>query len=601
MLNAWRCFGLLALIFFGLDCDSTQRPREEPLPEPDWGAGWQWLHPRPSGTDVYALWGEGTEPALRWIEGGAVQRWEGGAWVAEPLVPSPMPECINGRDDMWWCAEGAPIVHHFDGVVTTDLMPLAERGGAVPPSFDGIWGLGADCAFVAFDYDIGRFDGNSWTWRRVAPVRDLWGTAPDNVYAVYSGYIYHYDGTSWSVVHTEAGCGFTQLVGYSASEIYAVDPNGRIACFDGLQWQRLPDLPAADDGLPVFWANGPQDLMLCSWRGTIGHWNGSTWTLLEPALAFLPRINGIWGDRAGEFWICGDNGLLLRGGAAGLSSDLEIAIVGDEDSPFLPALNAVVARSGREVYALRGGMAVGWSDAILRYDGETWAVDDLGVTHVTLRCLERCGDTLYAAGHGGALFVNESGGWALLPTGTFADLSAVWAAAPDTLFVGGDGGVVLRLQGDTWLEDALADTPSVRALCGLDARRVFAIAGYHEIHAFDGERWQLDAELPGGEYPQCFWTDGLAMYLLTDERLLRRGAAAWEPVAATPDWLTACATDAEGRLVAAGGDGGVYRFDGANWIAEPQITTRGLTDLCALADGRLIAVGESATVITFVP
>ncbi|MDD8046020.1 MAG: hypothetical protein PHF14_06130 [Verrucomicrobiota bacterium] len=104
-------------------------------------------------------------------------------------------------------------------------------------------------------------------------------------------------------------------------------------------------------------------------------------------------------------------------------------------------------------------------------------------------------------------------GWryeATFPTG--ANINAVWAAAPNDVFVGGDGGVILRWDGTTW---HTMNTPSqydINAIHGTGPNDVWAVGGYslHQDTAkrclilhYDGNQWSetTPPDYMGWTYP----------------------------------------------------------------------------------------------------
>ncbi|MGI6301761.1 MAG: WD40/YVTN/BNR-like repeat-containing protein [Verrucomicrobiota bacterium] len=96
------------------------------------------------------------------------------------------------------------------------------------------------------------------------------------------------------------------------------------------------------------------------------------------------------------------------------------------------------------------------------------------------------------------------------PTG--ANLFAVWAAAPEDVFVGGEGGVILRWDGATWQTMPTPTQYDINAIHGNGPNDVWAVGGYtlHQdidkhcvILHFDGQQWSeiTPPDYMGWTYP----------------------------------------------------------------------------------------------------
>ncbi len=597
----------LTLILFGLlaclSCE--QSPTEPGDTSGQWETGWSWLHPKPSGEDLIAFWGEGLEPELRWVQPGGGQRWVGGAWLDDPLMPALPPDCIQSPEDMWLRHPESPVVWHFDGQALAEHFLTPGRGG--PASISGVravWGFGADRAFAVVDYDVGEFDGETWEWTRVARISDLWGAAPDDMFGVYGPYIYHFDGVGWSVSHTVEGMSFSQLIGYGADELYALDPEGGVVYFDGAQWESLPALPVQEGGpYDELWANGPGSILIQSWRGDLWHWDGMVWNRLDDPDEFTPRLNGLWGDRNGTFRICGDSGMDLSFDGEALLGYPEIGIPPDDFISWrLPTLVDVAAESSSDLYVLCGSVAYGAGDRIFNYDGQSWTEEELGVFGVSLYDLEYFDGILYTVGSGGAFLMKEFETWEVVPTGAFINFKCIWAADSDSLYIGADGGVVLRRTGEEWDYLSIPEVSSVQEIHGVDMTEVYVIASYQEIHRFDGNSWVFEHELGGSEYPRKFWSRNDQLHLATSEGIYRREEGSWVLISALPASIDCWTTTADGSLLGLDSQGGgAHTFNGEAWTQEPSIRSHGLTAATATVDGFIFGVGSQGTVIVSAP
>jgi photosystem II stability/assembly factor-like uncharacterized protein len=79
---------------------------------------------------------------------------------------------------------------------------------------------------------------------------------------------------------------------------------------DGNAWTPV-DLPTRAP-LTGVWARSDQDVWVVGARGTLLHWNGSTWNS-ESSSSLLFQFQGIWGSEAGEVWAVGQSDGSRRG------------------------------------------------------------------------------------------------------------------------------------------------------------------------------------------------------------------------------------------------------------------------------------------------
>ncbi|MBL9138448.1 MAG: hypothetical protein JNK85_21445 [Verrucomicrobiales bacterium] len=97
-----------------------------------------------------------------------------------------------------------------------------------------------------------------------------------------------------------------------------------------------------------------------------------------------------------------------------------------------------------------------------------------------------------------------------LPQGN--SLLAAWAAAPDDLFVGGHGGVILHWDGRQWTSHRTPTHKTIFALHGISRTNLWAVGGdpYTEVQTnrclilhFDGQQWteQVPPTFAGTTYP----------------------------------------------------------------------------------------------------
>ena len=592
----WPSAMLLSVLLILPACDSTQGPSDSQE-----GDSWRWLHPLPDGVSIDRFWGDG-EPQLLWRIGLPPMRLLNNHWVTDSRLPEFAPECINSPVDMWYRRGENAVAWHFNGVSSTPFpVETTER---LDPTLHAVWGFGAQHLFAAVDEDIWEYDRGWWTSTHLAWVRDLWGSSPEDMWAVYGEDIYHFDGRDWRVDHTAEGQDFHELAGFGPDEVYALDPNGTIAHYDGQQWTLLPapDFPESV-AFDFFFANNPDDILLSSWLGAMAHWDGSAWTELEPSLGYVPRVAGIWGDRQGGFLIYGGYGLRLRYDGETLRSDLTVEIASNSN-PYtsLPTLEAVAARSLDDIYVLHGGFDFGSADAIYHFDGAHWAEEDLGLGAVTLYDMDEHAGSIFVAGKGGVLLENGGGGWSAVPTGASSDYRSLSVVSPDTLFLGTDTGQVRILRGAQWEQYDLPDNSTVAVIHALAGSLAYAFGYKPQVYRFDGTAWTVDwSGQDAGIWPRCLLDDGEHVYLVTQTALLRRDPDGWTLISTLPGEVGTAVGDGTGGLILAGNPGKVYRYREGTWSTDPGISGGSFTDMVALPGGEVVLVGGAATVLAYGP
>ncbi|QDG53688.1 hypothetical protein FIV42_23970 [Persicimonas caeni] len=160
-------------------------------------------------------------------------------------------------------------------------------------------------------------------------------------------------------------------------------------------------------------------------------------------------------------------------------------------------LLSVAGASSSEVYAAGGTPEEG---RLWRYDGSTWAEDELPEGVPLLNWVHVFDDgTPIIAGNGGTVLRREGDAWVAEQTPTEQDLWGIWGASPDDVWaVGGNGrdegaATVLRRGADgTWQAQTLPEMerPNVRAffkVWGTGADNVYIVGQRGAVLRWDGQ------------------------------------------------------------------------------------------------------------------
>jgi ligand-binding sensor domain-containing protein len=247
------------------------------------------------------------------LDGGSWDR----AWSAPGNAPSPgwMGGLLPTARNEGWATDEAGIWHFLDGTWTL-ARPTSERAADLPAGdlardADGtVWTAGAE--------GLLRLDGGRWTVVDPAPVSTLaagpvgpfyvsgdavrqvrlidghwtWDELPSPPFAPWTMTV-AMDGTLWA--------GAFDWFGASAG----------LARFDGQTWQAVS---IVGDSSPVIYdlvaADQDEVFAFISSEGSLGHFDGSTWTLQAGPAGLGDRFTrDLAADPDGSAWVTGDSGL----------------------------------------------------------------------------------------------------------------------------------------------------------------------------------------------------------------------------------------------------------------------------------------------------
>ena len=538
----------------GGDAGADLRPDPSPSPPPDLPSictidGWCWTHPLPAGDQLVDAVKVGADDV--WLVGaaGTIVRFTGGKLSALPPAASTLAAIwataanvdVDGDlDEVWVGGTSGP--YRWDGQAWRPIGITTDPGHRGVSAFWGcaasdIWAMGPIAT---------RWDGQSWPGVTVPSdavltdhdFRAVWGSACDDVWAGSmadssgTGAIYHFDGGSWTKVEQRpaeaiAGIGRSDVWSLAQGRLFhsnGVDPGVRAA--DGIvslspigadhvavmNDARAVSLLAGDgastvlsapapDGTSTLRGWAPNDIWALGAPGTAAHWNGAGWERHLPAwllssedatrvtggapddvwavvggallrgdgtrwhVALTPdqvggQIVDLWTPGPGEVWVVGNDNLIheLRGG----EWRTENPLAGDGT---MPRMRAISGTSTSDVWVVRG------TNSVLHWDGGGWIARDA---------------TLYYGGGANTI-------------------SAIWAAAPNDLWVVGDG--ISHWRNDSWVatpkfpSDVVGVNGPYLAVAGTGASDVhFLLASGHVVKATN-DNLTLTVELSASTHP----------------------------------------------------------------------------------------------------
>jgi len=243
-------------------------------------AGWTMHQGEFVDQNFSGVWGSGTRDV--WAVGGTgaarrrmILRWNGQRWSSSAEAPQPLTSIAGlDADDVWAVGERGTVLHWEGAHWSTLPSPTSGR-------LNKVW---------------------------VAGRRDVW--------AAGEGALLHWNGSAWSNQIANSRYTLSSINGSVPQSLWAVGaisgPHtvGLLLRGDGNTWTPVT-LPTRAP-LTDVWARSDQDVWVVGARGTLLHWNGSTWSS-GPSSSLLFQFQGIWGNEAGEVWAVGQSDGSRRG------------------------------------------------------------------------------------------------------------------------------------------------------------------------------------------------------------------------------------------------------------------------------------------------
>jgi len=274
----------------------------------------------------------------------------------------------------------------------------------------------------------------------------IWGSSASDVFTVgepggrFDAGIFHYDGQTWSSQSTEAGVTLYALWGSGSTDVYAVGASplgargydGVILHYDGASWTSMPGpgIGTADGSVRVAFFS------VCAASSSEEFAVGDVNTDFNRAV--IVHWDGThWSEMPLE---SGDDRILRDVGG---SSARDLYAVGYLD----PGPNLV------RKFSLSAGAGFLSQGVILHYDGSSWSEVQPAMANIAY--------------------------------------SAVWAAAPNDVFVVGntnDQGIILHFDGTAWSEMPAPPTGPLLEVWGTTGSDVYAV-GVGTILHYDGQGW----------------------------------------------------------------------------------------------------------------
>lgn len=219
------------------------------------------------------------------------------------------------------------------------------------------------------------------------------------------------------------------------------DPEGGFITVGGEQIWRLTDEGQTEIfrgkklSLVDVWGASSESVYAVAKGGEILHFDGNTWQIM---LKVKSRLSGIWGNSESDVF------------------------------------------------------AVGTQGVILHYDGASWMPMNSGIEENLMAIHGVSSSTVFAVGTHGTVVRFDGDEWLRVDSGALpSDLWTVWVASADEVFVGGNGGLIARLNDQGWtimLSDT-GRTDHIFDLAGVSPNELYALSRNHRVLRFDGIQW----------------------------------------------------------------------------------------------------------------
>ncbi len=247
------------------------------------------------------------------------------------------------------------------------------------------------------------------------------------------------------------------------------------------------------------------------------------------------------------------------------------------------ALLSVWGTSATDVWAVGGDARDGSGPLVIRFDGDAWTRVPTGEAQGNLWWVFGfAGGPVYMGGDGGIILRYQNGEFTRMTTPGTDTVFGIWGATQDQLWaVGGasdaTGGFAWRLAGDTWtaepsLPAEVAGSAAIWKIFGTGASDAWLVGSNGVALHWDGEQLTSGATGVGSSLFTVHARDGLytAVGGLASGIVVEYDGATWRDV--TPDplptGLSGVTLGADGFGIAVGSFGGVYSRSDAGWAPE---------------------------------
>lgn len=475
----------------------------------------------------------------------------GGTWQSYSMSNSEDDEDIVGC----WVQEDGEVTAFTRSARRTVANGVARPIQDLPAAISGLW-PGRSVAIAWTDDGFVRFDGNGWTSLSGPPLpADARGGVAvgegEHVLVTYDDNpTWQYGGAGWQEGTFPGGSGWRGIGGTGISNLDNVVVGALGAVKGSVGEPRFSHAPLNDVTLiqDRYVAVGAQ--------GTVLVLGENVEATLDTAFPYVTPLLGVWGTALDDFWVVGDEGLIMHRDGDGWT---EVPYPdGQDDHP--PMLHAIRGTAPDRIFA------VGDKGVILRFDGSAWERLPPVTTARLLNLLVTDSEVLVVGENG--LLAEQ------MPSGDFR-VEALGGG--DLYAIGETGEVGLLAAGDdaTFFRRVSPGTPWVAISSPLA----------------EGTRAMLST--PAGIVSAGIWGQRLRIR----SQPTAEGILAIDPLYAFPGSFNSVASMDLDEAIAVGARGAAFVYDGKGWSRRETPTFAPLNDVTYGPNGHPVAVGDDGSVI----
>ncbi len=314
----------------------------------------------------------------------------------------------------------------------------------------------------------------------------------------------------------EGGCpGLVGVWGTSPSDVFAISGIGTLFHYDGSEWSLMDAGPLVSDsgytelgaGMRGIWGSSASDIYAVgdySWhQAFVFHWDGSTWTRPVAEYGDCSSISHVWSSSASDVFAVAYEGCTESCRIHhydGVSWDVYHAT--DNTHPLYGTrVCGIWGTSSSDVFAVGSGWSNG-GGAVLHYDGSGWSRAYTDPTAGLNGIWGSSSSDVFAVGGGGTILHYDGTAWSPMDSSTAIFLSDVWGSSSSSVFaVGYDGGagssIMLHYDGSVWSPMATGTTSLLWDIWGTSSD-IFAVGAGGTILHYAGNR---RPDQPGNAVP----------------------------------------------------------------------------------------------------
>lgn len=346
----------------------------------------------------------------------------------------------------------------------------------------------------------------------------------------------------------------------------------------------LVDEGLSDASLLGVWSASRQTTFAVGANGVILRTDdaGATWTLMPSGTT--ATLTAVWGSGVNDVFAVGSGGIIHWDGTGWRP----------QTAPTSDALLDVFGFGPNQVYAV--GV-----NAALVFDGVRWRrMPGIGTAELWSIWGPNPNE-LFAVGQNGLILAWDGVTWRSQPSPTALVLFGLWGTAGNDVYAVGIRGLVLHYNGLAWDSVRVPSTADFFAVAGTSKTNIMIVGNTGVVLSFDGAAWTQVPQTASRENLRAIAFDpsGLARVAAWSGTVIERDlfGVGWRSLVTAPSLLSGLVLP-DGTRYAVGTGGAIIRRQNGITTRIPIASPRDLYGITRTADGTLIVVGDSGTVLS---